>query len=324
MGLRVRSAVAVLIVAVCAFTGCTSAEGGLGSALSQGKPTAGSVGDDSRRSITPADTDDFGFPLPNTPLEVSRVVSLNPTATEIIFAIGADSLLVGRSRWDEFPKGVERIQSVGDGIRPSVETVLSVQPTLVILYATADNRSAADALRRSGVTTVAFRVDRIDQFHALVMRLGMLLGTEGRARVVSDSVRATLARVSAAVAPLEKRPTVVWPLWESPPMVVGGGSYLDELLVIAGARNVFHDASEPSPTVNMEEIARRNPEFVMLTTERGKALRNSAAWKSVEAVRESRFLQVNSSLTGRPSVTLGMAAVHLARLLHPEIADSLR
>lgn len=273
---------------------------------------------------TPADTDDFGAPLPTDAQYAARVVSLNPAATEIIFAIGADSALVGRSRWDEFPPEAQRIMPVGDGIRPSIETVLSVQPTLVILYATADNRSAAEALARAGVRTVALRADRIEGFYALTRRLGVMLGATERAGVVVDSVRRTLDRVRTLTASVQERPSVVWPVWESPPMVIGGGSYLDELLTIAGARNVFHDDSTASPSVSVEEIARRAPGYVITGSTRVDVLKEATSWRAVPAVREGHFVVVNQDLTGRPSVVLGMAATHLARLLHPALADSLR
>lgn len=274
-------------------------------------------------TLTPADTDDFGAPLPVDARYAQRVVSLNPAATEIVFAIGADSLLVGRSRWDEFPKGVERIPSVGDGIRPNIEAVLSVRPTLVILYATADNRAAAEALARAGVRTMAFRADRIAGFFALTHRLGAALGAGTRAQTVMDSVQGTLERVRALTAAQATHPTVVWPVWESPPMVIGGGSYLDELLTIAGARNVFHDDTTASPSVSIEEIARRTPAFVVTGADRVSVLQQSPSWRVLPAVRDERFLRIDSDLTGRPSVMLGMAAVHLARLLHPSLADAL-
>lgn len=317
----------VLIILVTASTACTAASNKEASRDSQDLNTEqASTGGNAGGNTVGTDElnrDDFGLPLPTDTRYARRVVSLNPTATEVIFAIGADSLLVGRSRWDEYPAQVATIPSVGDGIRPSVETVLSVQPTLVILYATADNRAAAEALQRAGVRTVALRVDRIEQFFTLTKQLGVMLGPRDRAQLVADSIRTTLDRVGRATAAISDKPSVVWPLWESPPMVVGGGSYLDELLSIAGARNVFHDSTNPSPGVSTEEIARRSPQFVITSPERARTLEKSSAWRALDAVRDKRFLFADQTLTGRPSVTLGMAAVHLARLIHPVLADSM-
>jgi ABC-type Fe3+-hydroxamate transport system substrate-binding protein len=274
------------------------------------------------RTISVADTDDFGAPLPTSADNASRVVSLNPTATEVIFAIGASSRLVGRSKWDEFPAAAATIPAVGNGIRPNIEAVLAARPTLVILYATAENRAAANALARAGVRTMALRVDRIAQFFTLTQRLGVALGAPGQAALLVDSVQRTLDRVRAVTATATRR-TVVWPLWQQPVMVVGKGSYLDELIGIAGGRNVFHELTAPSPVVSVEEIARRNPELLITTDASAIRLAAAPAWRAVPAVRNRRIARDDPSLTGRPSVVLGSAAVALARLLHPELTSQL-
>jgi ABC-type Fe3+-hydroxamate transport system substrate-binding protein len=277
------------------------------------------------RALAPADTDDFGAPVPTDARDATRVVSLNPTATEAIFAMGAEAKLVGRSKWDEFPAEARTVPAVGDGIRPAVEAVLAQRPSLVILYATAENRAAAEQLARAGVRTLAVRVDRIAHLHALLRTLGVALGAEQRARAVSDSVQATLDRVQQLTTglPAASRPRVVWPVWTTPPMVIGGGSYLDELLAIAGAENVFHDLPAPSPSVNIEEVVRRAPQFVVTSARQASALETNATWRVLPAVRQRRFVLEDPALTGRPSVVLGMAAVQLARALHPSLADSL-
>ncbi len=269
-----------------------------------------------------ADTDDFGAPLPRDGRFSARVVSLNPTATEVLFAIGAEGKLVGRSQWDEYPAGVQLIAPVGDGIRPNVEAVLAARPTLVILYAAPENRVAADALARAGVRTIALRVDAIAQFMSLCQTLGVAVDAHAQAARLADSVQRTLDRVRDVMRDADPVP-VVWPLWQSPVMAVGRGSYLNELLQIAGARNVFGELPAPSPQVSIEEIIKRNPRLVIASEKTATALRASSAWRAVDAVRNERFLIDDPSITGRPSVVLGMAAVALARKLHPERAALL-
>jgi ABC-type Fe3+-hydroxamate transport system substrate-binding protein len=302
--------------------------GAVACADSQSHSSAAATGATARSaSRTPADTDDFGAPLPRDASAAARVVSLNPAATEIIYAIGAESHLVGRSRWDEFPEAAKAVPSLGDGIKPNVEAVLAAKPTLVVLYATADNRPAAEAFARAGVRTLAVRVDRIAQFHSLVHTLGIALGESQRAQTVSDSVRATLERVEATMnrlVPAAQRPTVVWPVWLTPPMVIGAGSYMDELLSIAGAVNVFHDQHGPSPQVSVEEIISRNPAVVVTSEKRAAELRASPTWGKLPAIAQGAVALDDPKLAGRPSVVLGMAAVQLARALHPPLSDSIR
>jgi ABC-type Fe3+-hydroxamate transport system substrate-binding protein len=98
---------------------------------------------------------------------------------------------------------------------------------------------------------------------------------------------------------------------------------MDELLEIAGARNVFHDAPQPSPSVSMEEIIARAPQLVVASDTQMASLGRADTWWALPAVRAQRFVRHDPAVTGRPSVVLGMAAVQLARALHPALADSL-
>jgi ABC-type Fe3+-hydroxamate transport system substrate-binding protein len=86
---------------------------------------------------------------------------------------------------------------------------------------------------------------------------------------------------------------------------------------------VFHDLQAPSPQVNLEEIARRNPDAIIAADRGRDQILSKPQWRSVAAARDSHFIIEDPSLTGRPSVVLGMAAVTLARALHPELADQL-
>ena len=273
-------------------------------------------------AVAASDTDDFGVPFPHDTLVGTRVVSLVPAATEIIFAIGGGNRLIGRTTWDLFPDSAKLVPNVGDGIRPNIEVVLAAKPTLVVLYASTENRTAAAAFTKAGIAVMAIRVDRIADFVRLTKQLGLTLNAQQRAQQVVDTVKATLEKVRVAVAGAN-RPTVVWPLYDTPVYVVGNGSFLSELLDIAGAANIFADLTKPSPEVTVEQIAHRDPAFVLTSPSSVKRMEVNATWQTVRAVREKHLLLVDTLLVSRPTVTLGMAAVSLARLLHPDRASRL-
>ena len=277
----------------------------------------------SNYSIGPkTDADDFGTRIVVNDTVGTRVVSLVPAATEVIFAMGRGGRLVGRTTWDTHPDSASNVPNVGDGLRPNVEVVLATKPTLVVLYASADNRAAAGAFQQAGISVLAIKVDHIADFVRLTTQLGRLLAASDRARQVVDSVQSTLAKVRAAVADAT-RPTVVWPLYDAPVLVVGKGSYMNELLDNAGANNAFADMTLPSPEVNVEEIVKRNPDFLMTSPSSVARLRMNPKWLVVPAIRDKRLLFVDTTVVGRPTVTLGMAAVSLAKLLHPDRASRL-
>ena len=101
---------------------------------------------------------------------------------------------------------------------------------------------------------------------------------------------------------------------------VGGGSYVTELVDIAGGRNVYGHLPAVSPTVSIEDLLRRRPQVILAGAAGQRHIMESAAWRAVPAVRAGRVLVVDTALVGRPGVRLGEGATHLARLLHPELA----
>jgi ABC-type Fe3+-hydroxamate transport system substrate-binding protein len=259
--------------------------------------------------------DDFGSVI-ELQQKPSRIVSLNPTTTEILFALGASNRLVGRSQWDVFPDSTRTIPSLGQALRPNVEAVIAAKPDLVVLYASNDNRPAFDRLRQAGIRTVAFRIDSIAQFARDTRLIGRMIGDSARAATLVDSIEATLARVRAATASLP-HPSVFIHAWDKPVIAIGGGSFMSELLEIAGGRNVYADIVAPSAPVTLEDVVKRDPDYVMASPVAAPKILAADSWKSVRAVREGHVLVYDTVLVGRPSVMLGAGAVSLANLLHP-------
>lgn len=269
-----------------------------------------------RREVAPAHaTDDFGDPIVvRSPPR--RIVSLAPATTDIIFALGAGDRLVGRTRWDLQSKEAEAITDLGSGIRPNVEAVLGVRPDLVLLYASNDNRAAASGLRAAGVNTLSLKIDSIAEFHRAAVLIAKLLGDSARGVMVSDSVKRTIRRVREATASLGK-PRVFWHIWDAPLITIAGGSYMNELIEIAGGANIYGHMSEPSPMVSIEDVLIRNPEYIITGPIGAEKIRRDPRWSEAPAVKQGKILVADTLVVGRPSVRLGEAAVSLARLLHP-------
>jgi iron complex transport system substrate-binding protein len=259
--------------------------------------------------------DDFGDTL-RAGAAPRRIVSLNPSTTEILFAIGAGNRLVGRTTYDMWPAAARTIPDLGPGLRPNVEAVLAAHPDLVVLYASDDNREAARRLRAAGIQTAAFRVDRIADFERVTRALGVLTGDTIAALATVDSVRATIARVRAATASLP-HPTVFWPLYDQPLLATGSGSYLNELIDVAGGRNIYGFMKEPSPRVTFEDLMRRDPDVVLTSPESRARYLADPRWQALRALRDGHLLVVDTVLVLRPGPRLGEAARSMALLLHP-------
>jgi ABC-type Fe3+-hydroxamate transport system substrate-binding protein len=273
----------------------------------------------------PADSlarDDFGDPVavPSAADAArARIVSLNPTTTELLFALGAGPRVVGRTRWDAWPDSARLVPDLGDGLRPNVEAVLAARPTLVVLYASEDDRAAAQRFRAAGVATLSLKLDRIDQLRrAATLLAAAAVGDGARGRLVADTVAESLEQVRRATAALP-RPTVFWHVWDNPLITIGAGSYMTELVEIAGGRNVYDFLAGASPQISIEDLLRRDPDVILAGPEGRKRILGDPAWRPLRAVRERRVMVVDTALVGRPSVRLGEAARALAELLHPGV-----
>lgn len=256
-------------------------------------------------------TDDAGTAttLPRPP---SRVVSLVPAATELVFALGAGARLVGRTKWCDYPAQVAEIPSVGDGLLPNVEAIVAARPDLVLAYRSPSNAPAVARLRALGIPVVELAIDRFEDFERDARLVGQALGMGAIGDSLAVAVRADLERATVVG---ERPPGVLIVAWADPPMTIGGGSYLDEILRRAGARNIFGDSDRPSFVVSLEAVVARNPDRVLVVGDADPDFASRAEWQVVPAIRARRFVRVTGSMFNRPSPRIGNAVRTLAAAL---------
>ena len=256
-------------------------------------------------------TDDAGRRIALT-APAQRVVSLLPSFTELLFAIGAGDRLVGRTAWCDYPPEALRVPSVGDGMPPNVEAVAARHPDLVVLYRSGPNITAAEQLERLGIKTVLLDLNRLEDLGPAARRLGVLTG-----RVASADSLAGAMDSLASQPPAPGSQSLVFIVWDNPAIVIGAGSYLDRLAALSGARNVFHDIGSPSAQVSIETIAARDPDFVAVLSDSAVPPRYAGRpeWRAVRAVRARRFLFLPGQLFGRPGPRVAEAVRELRRRL---------
>jgi iron complex transport system substrate-binding protein len=242
-----------------------------------------------------------------------RVVSLIPAATELLFAIGADSAVVGRTSYCDYPAAAKAVPDLGDGIKPSTEAIVARRPDLVVLYNSGQNAAVAGRLRELGVPEVRLNTDALSDVGRVAKLLGRVTGHQRAADSVSAVFDTALA---AATRPARgARPKVLLLVWEQPPMTIGRGSFLSELVERAGGENLFADVTASSGVVSIEAVAARNPDLIFTTTEGPSSFASRPEWQVVPAVREHRFLQMSGSEFNRPSPRAPAAIRQLAARL---------
>ena len=226
-----------------------------------------------------------------------RIASLIPSTTELLFALGAGPRVVGRTKWCDWPAEAAQVSNLGDGIGPNVEAILGVQPDLVLLYQSARNTEAAERLRSMGIPTLLLRTDSFDDFRRTTRLLGRAAGLTPDAERLVAAFDSGLAAVDRRNRP--DAPKVLILAWDQPPMTIGRGSFLHEVVEQAGGRNIFADLATPDAPVSLEAIAERAPDLV-LTTSESPAFARRPEWRVIPAVRERRFIVVTGSEYSRP------------------------
>jgi iron complex transport system substrate-binding protein len=250
---------------------------------------------------------------------VKRAVSLAPSSTEILFAVGAGSLLVGVDRYSDWPPAAKSIERVGADIDPSLERVLALKPDVVFTAASANTAATVEALERLGLPVVVSEVGTLDDVYRDVALLGEAVGRRAQADEVVRTMRARIGAVSARVNALPAVPAVVV-VWSQPLTVAGGKSHVAELLRAAGGTNIAADSPQPFPIFSLERVVERAPEVIVVGSHADvdPPLQPLRALTSVPAVRNHRIVLIDGDVMFRPGPRLPEGVEALGRALHPE------
>lgn len=247
-----------------------------------------------------------------------RVVSMMPAITEWIIAMGGSDRLVARTDYDDHPDVVD-LPSVGGGLTPSIEWLAARRPDLVIAWPDAPSRSIVSRLEQVGIPVYAAPVESIDEALSVADDVGILLDERAAAARAIAGVRAGLDSVRSAVAALE-RPDVLYLIGLDPLMAAGPGTFVDELITLAGGRNVLHDLRTRWPQLSLEEVVRRAPRVIIIgsvrTDDPAALLRDRPGWREVPAVQRGAVHSVDPDRANRPGPRLHDTAARLANLIH--------
>jgi iron complex transport system substrate-binding protein len=251
-----------------------------------------------------------------------RVVSLSPNTTEAMFAIGAGHALVGRSAHCDYPADAQKLPSVGGYADPNIEMVLSLEPDLVISERGPAGPALEERLRGHGIATFFPATDSIADVQKMLLDLGARFGAEARARELTEAMQARIDRIEAW-AKKKKSPTIVMVFDTSPLFVAGPGSYPDELLRIAGGKNLI-DRGGKWPTIDVERLLALDPDVivdaVVMEGESGKSSRlvKAPGFSELRAVKERRVRRLRNDAPLRPGPRLADGLWELAHAVHGE------
>jgi iron complex transport system substrate-binding protein len=260
---------------------------------------------------------------PGSPPLAARIVSLSPSTTEALFAIGAGASVVGRSRFCDYPPAALALPQVGGYVDPSLEAILALRPDLVVGARGPSGPRLAATLGAHGVATFFPETESLAQIDEMLRGLGARTGhvaDAGRVALALDGQEAAIAR---AVAPLPRvRALLVFGV--DPIVVAGPHGFPDEMLARAGGANVVTEGS-PYPSLGVERVIVLDPDVILDASVTGGAgtsriTADSPGWREVDAVKRGRVVPLVGEAVLRPGPRIADGLAEIARALHPTAA----
>ena len=250
-----------------------------------------------------------------------RLVSIGPSITEFLFALGAGSRVVGDDDFSDEPAAAAKIEHVG-GVKVNLEKVVSLKPDLVLSVKFSDG--TIEKLASSGLAVLVVDPQTIADVAKTASLLGKAVGADGDA--MSKDIQKKVDDTKAKTAAAPSKPRVYHEIDASDPTkiyTVGPGSYIDDLIALAGGVNIAAKAATAYPQLSAEEILRADPEVIVLAAADYSAKPDQVAartgWSALSAVKNKRIGTIAPNLINRPGPRVAEAADVYARIVHPEL-----
>jgi iron complex transport system substrate-binding protein len=272
------------------------------------------VSDDMGRQVT----------LPALP---QRIISLAPSNTEILFAVGAGDQVVGVTTYCNYPPEVQNREKIGGFAANtiSVEKIVALEPDLVVA-AGAIHQPVIEALDKVGIPVVALDPHNLEGVYTAIELVGRLAGHADQATQVVADMQARVESVTQRLAavPEAERLSVYWEVFDEPRMTAGPSTFIGQLIDLAGGVNVFGDVSEDYPQINDEEVIQRNPAVIMGADTMGEKLTTAIVaqrpgWDQIDAVRNGRIYLFDGDMVSRSSPRLAQVLEMMAQALYPDL-----
>jgi len=230
---------------------------------------------------------------------VDRVVSLGPNVTETIYALGKGELLAGRSDWCNYPPEVESVPPVGDIQGPSVETILSLNPDLILASSHAPMEEL-DLLINAGIASAVFYgPQEFTGAYEVIRGVAGLLDVEEKGESIISEMSIKAAGVVEKVAGMENKPTVYFVVGfgEGGDWTAGGGTFINEMITMAGGLNIAGDVEGWS--YSLEKLIEKDPEIILINNGLGDIFASATFYSELTAVKEGRLYEVDENIIVR-------------------------
>lgn len=252
-----------------------------------------------------------------------RIVSLAPSLTETVFALGFGDRLVGVTNHCDYPAEAKNLPKVGDFMSPSLEVIAAKRPDLVIGVVGATDPAKAREMERLGLNVALLSLSTVSEILSSFKRIAALLGDAAAGERLVRKLTLQFDKVTNRVAHTSRRSTLMV-VGLRPLVAVGGKNFLDELITLAGGANIARNAPQPWLNLPDEYVVAKAPQIIIeagMGSDTAAPARHWSDLKSIPAVKERRVYTYNSDKILRPGPRIGDGLEELARLIHPECFD---
>jgi iron complex transport system substrate-binding protein len=249
-----------------------------------------------------------------------RVVSLAPSVTETVFALGFSSKLVGVTTHCDYPAPAQKLPKIGGFMSPSIEVIAAKRPDIVIGVSSATDPVKAREMERLGLKVTLISLASVSDILNSVKSIARLLGNPAAGKELVDKIVGQFDDVKRRIAGAPRR-SVLLAVGLRPLVAVGGMNFIDELITLAGGENIAANAAQPWLNLPDEYVVAKAPQVIIeagMGAERGASGKNWADLKSIPAVKEQRVFAYPSDKILRPGPRIGEGLEEIARLVHPE------
>ncbi len=264
-------------------------------------------------------TDDLGRAV-TISKTAERIVSLAPSNTEILFALGLGDKVVGVTEYCDYPPEATQKEKVGGFSTVNVEKVVSLNPDLVLATG-GEQEGFVTQLEGLGITVVALYPDNLDGILHDITLVGDIAGAKEVADTLTENLRRRIENITNVVENAGK-PKVFYLVWDEPLMTVGRGrgTFPDDLITLAGGTNLGAAASGDWPAYSLEMLVAEDPDVIVLAHGKSaESMGTLSGWSSLTAVQRGRVYQIDSNISSRAGPRIVDALENMARYIHPEL-----
>src|SRR5436309_7926376 len=251
----------------------------------------------------------------------TRIVSLAPSITEILYAIGSSEELVCVTQYCDYPPEARLKPKVGY-VHPNLESIMALQPDLVLAPREFLRADFLGKLEQLKIPAFILDAKTIEDVLSHIQTLGRMLGRSASADGLAAQMRQRITEIKTRTATLP-RPRLLYVLNSEPLITVGPGSFIHQLIVLAGGTNIARRARSAYPRLNMEEVLKEDPELIVFPVGLVEGIPESEQqvwqrWTTLSAVKRGRFFRISSDLVNRPGPRIVEGLEIFARIIHPE------